>query len=106
MIRMKGILNSGKLSDIDFRKLNEEFSGAFVVLRNSSKLKIKEFEELDVKEGSVEVIEEKIISEVDESDLIKGLFDVLNDEKLDGEKNLDFEMRVVKNTFEVLEIDN
>ncbi|MBT6995169.1 exonuclease SbcCD subunit D [Candidatus Woesearchaeota archaeon] len=106
LIRMKGILNSGKLSDIDFRKLNEEFSGAFVVLRNSSKLKIKEFEELDVKEGSVEVIEEKIISEVDESDLIKGLFDVLNDEKLDGEKNLDFEMRVVKNTFEVLEIDN
>jgi DNA repair protein SbcD/Mre11 len=106
LIRLKGVLSSGKLSDIDFGRLNDEFSGAFVVLRNSSKLKIKEFEELDIKDGSVEVIEDKIISEVEESDLIKGLFDVLNDEKLDGEKNLDFEMRIVKNTFEVLKIDN
>ncbi len=106
LIRLSGVLNSGKLSDIDFGKLNEEFSGAFVVLRNSSKLKIKEFEELDVKEGSVEVIENKIISEVDESELIKGLFEALNDEKLEGEKNFDFEARIIKNAFEVLEIDN
>jgi DNA repair protein SbcD/Mre11 len=118
LMRLVGTLSSGKLSDIDFGRINDEFSGAFVILRNSSKLKIKEFEDLEVDDGSVEHIEEKIITEQGINDIdqakeinldenkVKELFNTLNDEKLEGEKNLDFDMRVVKNAFEVLEIDN
>jgi DNA repair protein SbcD/Mre11 len=118
LIRLVGTLSSGKLSDIDFGRINDEFSGAFVILRNSAKLKIKEFENLEVDDGSVEHIEEKLIMEqgindeeqAKEIDLnekkVKELFNALNDEKMEGEKNLDFEMRVVKNAFEVLELDN
>jgi len=118
LIRLEGTLSSGKLSDIDFNRINEEFKGAFVILRNSSKLKIKEFENLEVEDGSVEHIEEKLITEQGINDVeqakeinldenkVKELFNALNDEKMEGEKNLDFDMRVIKNAFEVLGIDN
>ena len=109
LIRLEGILNSGKLSDIDFERINEEYSGAFVILRNSSKLKIKEFDEFEVDEESVEYVEEKFIGEHKSDlseDVVKELFSVLDDEKLEGEKNFDFDARIIKNVFGVLNIDN
>ena len=108
LLRLVGVLESGKLTDIDFGKLNSELSGAFVVLRNSSKLTIKEFEGFEISEKNVEDIEERLISNVENFDKEKTreLINVLCDEKQEGEKNLDFEMRVIKNTFNVLGLED
>ncbi len=107
LIRLVGTLSSGKISDIDFNKLNEELKNAFVVLRNSSGLKVREVEELNVGRGSVEEIENNLIKESNlDGDLVKGLLEVLSDEKQEGEKNLDFEERVVRNALKVLDLEN
>ena len=108
LIRLEGMLASGKVSDIDFSKLNEELSTAFVVLKNSSKLSVKDLEGIEIEETNAEKIEEKLIesSEGFDKDIIKQLFDVLDDEKLDGEKNFDFEARVVKNSTKVLGLED
>ncbi|MCD4759315.1 DNA repair exonuclease [archaeon] len=108
LLRLEGVLDSGRLSDIDYSKLNEGLSGAFVVLRNSYKLSMKEFESFEVGESSAEKIEEKLIEEIKDfdKDKIKELLNVLSDEKLDGEKNLDFETRIVKNSLNVLGLEN
>ena len=50
MIRLEGTLSSGKLSDIDFNKFSEQLSGAYVVLTNSSGLKIREFENFELEQ--------------------------------------------------------
>lgn len=107
LIRLEGTLETGKLSDINFNRLNEELNGAYVVLRNSSGLKIKEFENFELEQGSIDRIEEKIISEqTEDNDLVKELIDVLDNEKIEGEKNLDFEMRIVGNAFKILNLEN
>ncbi len=108
LLRLQGVLNSGKLSDIDFNRINEELSKAFVVLRNSSKLTIKEFENFEFGETNVEKIEEKLISEIKDFDssVLKELMNVLSDEKLEGEKNLDFETRILKNALKVLNLED
>jgi DNA repair protein SbcD/Mre11 len=108
LLRLVGVLESGKLTDIDFGKLNSELSGAFVVLRNSSKLTIREFEGFEVSEKNVEDIEEKLISNFESFDKnkTKELITMLSDEKQEGEKNFDFEMRVTKNVFNVLGLED
>ena len=72
---------------------------AFVVLKNTSELKIKEFEELEV-ENNLEG--EVIKKNTSNSNLFNSLLESLDKEKLDGEKNLDFELRVLKDSLEVL----
>nr|MBA4405036.1 hypothetical protein [Nanoarchaeum sp.] len=108
LIRLEGTLETGKLSDIDFNKFNDELNGAYVVLRNSSGLKIKEFENFELEQGSIDKIEDKIISEQGEieNDLFRQLIDVLDNEKLEGEKNLDFENRILDSSFKVLSLEN
>ncbi|MBS3172122.1 exonuclease SbcCD subunit D [Candidatus Woesearchaeota archaeon] len=108
LIRLEGTLESGKLSDIDFSKLNEELNGAYVVLRNSSGLKIKEFENFELEQGSIDKIEEKIILEQNDinENIVKELIKILDNEKLEGEKNLDFETRIVSESFKILNLEN
>ena len=101
LLRFVGVLESGKLSDIDFKGLFDSLSSAFVVLKNTSALKIKEFEELDVEENVEEEIVKKNTSNVD---LFNSLLESLDKEKLEGEKNLDFELRVLKDSLEVLKL--
>ena len=101
LLRLVGVLESGKLSDIDFKGLFDSLSSAFVVLKNTSALKIKEFEELDVEDN----VEEEIIKKnTSDKDLFNSLLESLDKEKLDGEKNLDFELRVLKDSLEVLSL--
>jgi len=99
LLRLVGVLESGKLSDIDFKGLFDSLKSAFVVLKNTSELKIKEFEELEV-ENNLE--EEVIKKNTSNSNLFNSLLESLDKEKLDGEKNLDFELRVLKDSLEVL----
>jgi DNA repair protein SbcD/Mre11 len=101
LLRLVGILESGKLSDIDFKGLFDSLSSAFVVLKNTSALKIKDFEELEVEDNVEEELIKKNTSGVE---LFNDLLESLDKEKLDGEKNLDFEMRVLKDSLRVLSL--
>lgn len=104
LLRVAGVLND-KISDIKFKDLEVD---CYCFLRNTSKLQTKEFEESKV-EGNVDEIEEEIIKKHigqfeinNEEELTKQLMSVLDAEKEEGEKNYDFEERVVKNVEKVL----
>jgi len=105
LLRVEGVLKD-KISDINFKDLDVE---AYSFLRNTNKLKAREFEEADVK-GNVEEIEKTIIQKNigqfeinNEEELIKNLINVLDIEKEEGEKNFDFEDRVIKIAGKVLD---
>ena len=116
-IRIKGILESGKLSDID---LTEFFEGldAYCILKNTNKVFIKEFENIKVPEGEIPDVEKSIIEKTlkenslmdlnkeETAKIIDQLMQSLNKEKFEGEKNFDFEERVVKDIMKVLEIED
>ena len=110
-LRIEVVLEKGKPSDIDFKKIENLFydNGAFVVLRNISKLTSKIFEELKVEGGSIDEIELSVISEhktdfVDYEKVVESLMKVFDKERGEGEKVLDFENRLVKEIIEVLRL--
>jgi len=111
LLRLSGILEKGKLSDIDFQKielfLKEE--RAFVFLRSTSNLHLPELElRLDL--TSSEQVETQIIRSFEEKHanklnvLIPDLLNVLQVEKLDDEKTAIFEERMMSETKKVLQI--
>jgi len=116
-IRLSGVLEVGKPSDIDFRKVFEKLyeKSAYFVMKNTNKLSGKEFEEIKIERASIEELETDLIKEhlgqikVDnldvkkEEELTKRLIDVLSAEKQEGERNIDFEKRVKDNVFKILE---
>jgi len=112
-LRLEGVME-GRVSDINFKKVFDRLyeKGAFLVLRNTNKLKSKEFEEVEI-EGDVEDVEERVIEEhvgkvevnFDEKKVIKELMEVLEKGKEEGEKNLDFEGRIFKDVMKVFEIE-
>ncbi len=114
-IRVKGRLQSGKPSDIGFKDIIANLGEAYFVLKNTSKLTSKEFEEIEIKSGNVEEIEQKLIEEhsgqmeyidtKNEQQLIEALMNALNKEKGEGEKNADFEQRVIKDSINILGIE-
>jgi DNA repair protein SbcD/Mre11 len=105
-IRLFGRLNSGMVSDVDFKKINKLFDekGAFVVLRNTNKLVSKEFEQISKSTNDPKVIEDEIIKEhlgqskifkkEIEFGIIKSLIHTLNTSKMEGENIATFESRV------------
>jgi len=110
-LRIEGVLEKGKPSDINFKKIENLFydSGAFVVLRNVSKLTSKVFEELKVDGSSIDEIESNVINEhktdfVDYEKVVEILMKTFDKEKGEGEKVLDFENRLIKEVIEVLKL--
>ena len=112
-IRLHGILESGKTTDIDWKEIYQilEQKQAYFVARNTDKLVSKEFSDINVEIKSAEEIEENIINEhigklnlkdIDEKEFIKDLMQVLSSEKQEGEKNYDFEKRILENLKEYL----
>ncbi len=105
-IRMAGKLKTGKPSDINFKEIFEKFyeRSAYFVMKNTSKLKSVEFEEVKIDASSAEDTEERLIDEhagksgiftkEDEKKIIKDLINVLGTEKDEGEKVADFEKRI------------
>ncbi len=107
LLRLKGVLNSGRISEIDFKGVFSELEGAYVILKNSSELKIKEFEELEDIADDVDNIEDELIMKYSkEGDFVKNLINSLDKEKMDGEKVFDFELRVLKDAFGVLRLED
>jgi DNA repair protein SbcD/Mre11 len=105
-IRLYGTIGSGRTTDINFLELYQKFAekGAYICLKNTTKLISKEFEEIKVSSMDPEHIEEHTIREHIgqlqtftkdvELPLIKNLLTQLNTTKREGEKVADFENRV------------
>lgn len=116
LLRMGGILSSGKPGDIDFKKIFSDLSEAYVVLKNTSKLTSKEFEEVEIEHGDIEDIERKIIQEnigqinfmgftkEKEEELVKNLVNALDKEKMENETNTNFENRIIVDLKKIIEI--
>ena len=64
-LRIDGTLHSGKPSDINFKEIFEKLynKSAYFVMKNTSKLTTKEFEEIKIETGSSEDVESKLIKE-------------------------------------------
>ncbi len=117
-LRIYGELSEGRITDLDFKNIEKMLreQGAWHVMRNTTQLKIKEFEEIKVMGETTEEIEKKIIEEhanqfkVEKYDQEKqkiittALLEALNTEKLDGERVADFENRIQKETKVILGI--
>ena len=110
LIRAKGVIE-GKSTNIDFRKIFSLIDdyGAYVILRNTSKLRSENIEMIDVrnqlpvKEMENEVIKENFSNEKipelskfsDYKRQLKMLIDVLSNEKNDDEKKKEYVKRVI-----------
>lgn len=114
-IKVFGVLENGTISDIKLRELIENLynKGAYCILKNTTKLTTKEFEELNVDSGNVEEIEDKIIKDhkgqikidFDEEKITPSLMKILSQEKPEGEKNYEFESRIIKSLIKTLKLE-
>src|SRR3989344_2811136 len=111
-LRVYGKLSSGQVSDVAFNDVMAEgyARGAYVVLKNTTALMGKEFQEVDVQADSIEQIEEQLIQEHLKNDsakitLVKELMQALSAEKKEGETIKDFEERVKEDGITVLKLD-
>ncbi len=108
-IRIEGCLKDGKTNDIDFKIINENFKEAYYTLRNTSKLTTKEFQSLEIESMDVPDIELSVIKNISDNNLFdeNKIFQIMNyldTEKFDGERNADFEIRVIKEISKLIEI--
>ncbi len=105
-IRLNGALERGKVSDLNFKELFDHlyFRGAYFIMKNTSQLVSKEFEEIKITSSDSEQAEEEIIQEhlqqiklydrETEFHLTKSLLQALNTSKREGETVNDFQDRV------------
>lgn len=115
-LRVEGQLRTGRITDINFKKIFETLylQGAYFAMKNTEKLTSKEFEEVKINENTAEEIEEKLIAEhsgqlktygkEQEIQLTKELILRMDAEKQEGEKNSDFEKRVKEEIDKVLAV--
>ena len=119
LIRLQGILDSGKPSDIDFREIFAFLynKSAYFVMKSSHAVMSKEFDEIKTDARNVEDIESFLIKEhlgqikVDnlsvekEEQLVKSLMEALSAEKQEGETVPDFEKRLKSDISKILEME-
>ena len=108
MIKLFGKLETGKVSNIGFKDIFNKLydKGAYFVMKNTSSLLTKEFEEVRISSGSIEELENNLIHEQAEQMQLKGmdlqkqieftknLIHNLHTEKQEGERVSDFEDRL------------
>ncbi len=118
LIRVKGTLENGKLSEIDFKKVYDLLheKSAYFIMRNTSSLTTKEFEEIKIESKSTEQVEERIIkehvgqievkgwNEDKEKSMIKTLMSVLSSDRKEGEKVYEFEARMMEEVKKILSL--
>ena len=112
LLRIEGILESGKPSDIDFNRITNKAGMKVIgVKKNISKLKTKEFQEITVRKNlMVDDIEKELIEEsMDKIDvafrskeLILAVMNALKEVKKEGETNATYEERIKNNAKRVL----
>ena len=99
LLRVGGVLKEGKSRDINFKAIGDKFKDSFAFLKNITKLTSKEFLDLEVKEGEIEDVESEIIKEFKlnyDEEFVRNLMNLLDKEKDEGERNIDFERRLLK----------
>ncbi len=109
LLRIRGVLESGKNSDIKFSQIEEvvKKKNAYFLLRNTHELKTKETD-LEAEVGETEDIEEetiKIYSGQNPSDLNKTIYYLMNSlstEKQEGETTESFTRRLLDETKKIL----
>ena len=109
LLRIYGELKEGKGSDINFKAISERFRSAYSFLKNTTKLTSREFSNLEVKEGEIHDVENEIIKEFETdygSEHIIELMNALDKEKGEGERNSDFERRLLKDLERFFNNDN
>lgn len=117
MLRVEGELSAGKTSDINFQELVKMIydNGAYFVMKNTSKLTSKEFEEVKTSHLTTNDIEEKIIDEhigksqvfidkEEEKKMIMTLMKILSVERKEGEKIADYERKIKEEINQILKI--
>ncbi len=113
LIRAAGTLASGKPSDVKFNDIMKQLSSAYYAEKNIAALSSKAFEEIKVKGGTVEEVEQEVIKEhalqlilpeLDSEHLVQQLISVLDKEKAEGEKVADFEKRILSEASKVLKL--
>ena len=114
LMRFEGELKDGKPSDIDFNTILKHVygKGAYFVMRNTSKLKLTDFEDIQIVEDSVDKIEEKLINEHkgqinifdDEKKVISELIHALAIERGEDEKVNDYETKVFSEVDRILDL--
>ncbi len=117
-IRLKGELNKGRVSDINFKEIFNQLykQGAYFVMKNTSKLNSEEFEEIKLSNSNPENVEEEIIKEhlqqiklfdlQTEFHLTKSLIHSLNTLKQEGETVSDFNKRIEEEITKLLNLQN
>jgi len=115
-IRLQGVLESGKISDINFKEVFNKLynKSAYFVMKSTYLLQQKEFEEIKIEKLSSEEIEDKLINEhlgqikmfelEKERELTKKIIESLSIEKEEGETNRDFERRIKDSLMNILEL--
>lgn len=112
-LRLHGHLSSGKASEIGVGEIADKFyeNGAYFVMKNTSALTTKDFEEVKVKEDSIEKIENQIVQEhagnffdkEKEAELIHSFMDAFSEEIAEGERKADYEDRIKDSAQRILE---
>ena len=115
-IRVSGCLKTGKPSNINFKSIFSELylKSAYFVMKNTSQLSSKEFKGIKIQNNPTKNIETSIIeshigqtpsfSKEKEKEFMKSLLFLLNKEKEEGERVVDFESRLNSETLRELEI--
>jgi DNA repair protein SbcD/Mre11 len=106
LIRVSGKLETGRVSDIGFRTLMDEFyrAGAYFVMKSTTGLKGTEFDEVSVREDTIPDIERSIIMEhmPEKMALAESLINTFSRPKDEGEKTYDHEDRIKKDIDRIL----
>lgn len=119
LIRLQGVLESGKPSDIDFKEIFNALyeKSAYFVMKSSHAVVSKEFEGIKTDARNVEDVEQFLIKEhlgqikvenlsLDkEEGLVRNFMNILSAEKQEGETVPDFERRVREEVGRVLELE-
>ena len=119
LIRLHGILESGKPGDIDFKEIFAKIyeRSAYFVMKSSHAVISKEFEEIKTDARNAVDVESFLLKEhlgqikIDnltlekEEELIKNLMTTLSAEKQEGETSTDFDKRIKEEVEKILEIE-
>lgn len=118
-LRLKGLLRSGKIRDINFKEIIEHIyaAGAYLIMKNTAQLSSEEFEEIKIDTKAAEDLEQNLIKQhlgqialdgvTPEKELMMStkLLQLLATEKKEGERVIDYEERLKKEFAEGLCLD-
>ncbi len=117
-IRLSGKMKSGRISDINFKKIFGVLydKSAYFVMRNTSKLESKRISQIrkesnkPAQEIEDEIIkdsikEDGVLSRKQQIEMVKSLIGIFSQDKTEGETQKDFEKRIVNEAERTMDIE-